>query len=89
MGPGWQPGKPRLGNYNEIPEPEKPPQLFDPQISYFAKGYVIVHFAMILVFYHELTLRNAVFTQFLITCSIVALLFSITSIGFILENRYD
>lgn len=86
-GPGWAPGKPRLGNYSDIPEPEKPAKLFDPQISYLAKAYVIVHFAMILFFYHELTLRNAVFTQYLVTCGVLAMLFSITCVGFILENR--
>lgn len=87
IGPGWQPGKPRLGNYDEIPEPEKPTVLFDPPISLFAKAYVIVHFAMVLVFYHELTLRNSQFTQFLVTIGVIALLFSITCIGFILEGR--
>ena len=86
-GPGWQPGKPRLGNYDEIPIPENPPVLFDPPISLFAKCYVIIHFAMILVFYHELTLRSTQFTQFLVTFGVIALLFSITCIGFLMEGR--
>lgn len=56
-------------------------------MNLLTKAYVIVHFALVIVFYHELTLRNAEFTQKIITTGVVALLTSITSIGFILEGR--
>lgn len=43
---------------------------------------------MILIFYHELTLRSTQFTQFLVLFGVISLLFSITCIGFIMEGRY-
>jgi alkylglycerol monooxygenase len=86
-GPGWSPGKPRLGHYEDIPKIEYPVVLWDPPMNLAEKGYVIWHFAITIVFYHELTLRHSSISQFTVTCGILALLYTITSLGFIMERR--
>ncbi|RWS31565.1 Alkylglycerol monooxygenase-like protein [Leptotrombidium deliense] len=88
MGPGWEPGKPRLGLISDIPKIEYPVVPWDPQIHLIEKVYVIWHFALTVIFYHELTLRHGSFSQFVVTCSILSLIYSITSLGFILEGRW-
>lgn len=52
------------------------------------KGYVLIHFSLVVLFYHELSMRNGVLNQFIVTIGIIVLLFSITSLGFILEGRW-
>jgi alkylglycerol monooxygenase len=86
-GPGWQPGTPRLGNYEDLPKVEQPVTYWDPPMHLLTKAYVILHFTLVIFFYHELTLRNATFTQSIITSGVIALLLSITSVGFMLEER--
>lgn len=53
------------------------------------KAYVLWHIPIVIVFYHELAVRHALLTQFTVTCAIIALLFSITSLGFVMEKRSD
>ncbi|XP_074599430.1 alkylglycerol monooxygenase isoform X3 [Brevipalpus obovatus] len=88
MGPGWEPGKPRLGLISDIPEIKHPVVYYDPKIPFLQKIYVIAHFALVLMFYNELNLRVSILTQFTITCGIIALLVSITSLGILLEGRW-
>ena len=52
------------------------------------KAYVLIHFALVVLFYHELSMRNGVLNQFIVTIGIIVLLFSISSLGFILESRW-
>lgn len=61
--------------------------LWDPPMNLLEKFYVLWHLPIVIVFYHELTLRHAALTQFTVTCAIISLLFSITSVGFIMEKR--
>lgn len=89
MGPGWSPGKPRLGLVSEIPEVHACTVTYwDPKMNLLEKAYVAWHIGIVIVFYHELTLRHTALNQFTVTCAIIALLYSITSIGFIMEKRY-
>ncbi|XP_053206897.1 alkylglycerol monooxygenase-like [Panonychus citri] len=88
MGPGWEPGKPRLGLISDLPEIKHPVKYWDPQIPLLQKIYVIAHFGLVLLFYNELNLRKHSLTQFTITCGIISLLTSITTVGFLLEGRW-
>ncbi|KAG9511096.1 Alkylglycerol monooxygenase [Fragariocoptes setiger] len=88
-GPGWQPKYDNwLGDYNDIPEIQRPVNVYNPVISLWQTTYVVVHFAAILLFYHELTMRQLQFCQTTITIGICGLIWSITSIGFLLEDRW-
>ena len=44
-GPGWSPGKPRLGLISDVPEPDSnaPKYSYDPYIPFWAKIYVAAH----------------------------------------------
>jgi len=52
------------------------------------KAYVLIHFPLIIFFYHELSMRNQVLGQFLVTIGVVCLILSIASLGFIMERRW-
>ncbi|CAG2177071.1 unnamed protein product, partial [Oppiella nova] len=86
-GPGWAPGKPRLGYLDDIPHIEQPVTYWNPKIHILQKIYTVWHFAVILIFYHELTQRYHELTQITVMFCIIALLVSITSVGFLLENK--
>lgn len=52
------------------------------------KAYVLIHFPLVVLFYHELTMRNGILNQVIVTIGIIVLLLSITSLGFIMEKRW-
>ena len=41
-GPGWAPGKPRLGDIKDIPEVSYPAKVYDPHISATLNAYIMV-----------------------------------------------
>ena len=50
-GPGWSPGKPRLGLISDVPEPDKnaPKYTYDPPTSPWIKLYIGLHGIMLLL----------------------------------------
>ncbi|MXQ83306.1 hypothetical protein E5288_WYG001378 [Bos mutus] len=60
-GPGWSPGKPRLGLIEEIPEVEGKEIPFSSSASQLLKIYVLVQFALMLAFYEETFADKAMF----------------------------
>lgn len=67
---------------------KRPVIVWDPVISFVDKVYVLIHFPLVVLFYHELTVRCNILNQTTVTMGIIVLLFSITSVGFILERRW-
>ena len=55
-GPGWAPGKPRLGILEEVPEayPSTPKYSYDPRVAYWKKFYALIHISIILLAFMEL-----------------------------------
>ncbi|XP_072033029.1 alkylglycerol monooxygenase-like [Amphiura filiformis] len=45
-GPGWEPGKPRLGNIEDIPDIKYPMPKYRTQIAGWCQVYVTIHFAL-------------------------------------------
>lgn len=86
-GPGWRPGLPRLGDPTTLPQIEKPVVEYDPQISSWQNAYVCVHFAILLLFYHELTMYQDSFSPMMLNLGVACLLVSITSIGYMIDNK--
>lgn len=86
-GPGWRPGLPRLGNPAELPKIVRPVNSYDPQISWLKNTYIIVHFGIVLMFYHELTLFQHQFSASILNIALVGLIASITTLGLILDNK--
>lgn len=62
--------------------------MWDPPLNLLEKGYTLLHFPLVVLFYHELTVRNGVLSQHVVTCGIVVLLASLTSLGFLIEKRW-
>ena len=55
-GPGWGPGKPRLGLIKEVPKPHPgaPKYSYNPFIPYWKKFYVMIHMSIIIVTFMQL-----------------------------------
>lgn len=87
-GPGWHPGTPRLGDVSQIPKIVHPVQPYDPKLTWWQNSYVVVHFGLILLFYHELTLSRNQFSIALINVGVISLIVSITTIGRMLDGRH-
>uniref|UniRef100_A0A672TLW1 Alkylglycerol monooxygenase n=1 Tax=Strigops habroptila TaxID=2489341 RepID=A0A672TLW1_STRHB len=59
-GPGWGPGKPRLGLPEEIPEIIGKEVPFNPSVLVYLNCYAVVHFAVIMDLYTELLATETV-----------------------------
>jgi alkylglycerol monooxygenase len=86
-GPGWRPGINRLGNIEDIPKLKQPIVPYDPPLSAWKKLYVVAHFGILLLFYHELTLHQKEFPVPVLNAGVLALLVSIISLGLILDGK--
>jgi alkylglycerol monooxygenase len=87
-GPGWEPGKSRLGNIEDIPELMDGNALkYDPYFPIFYKVYILVHFAIIILFHTQLMTTIHVLSQYKIYLTSVFIFASLTSFGFIMDNR--
>ncbi|WAR05989.1 ALKMO-like protein, partial [Mya arenaria] len=60
-GPGWLPGKPRLGNIEDIPKVESPVRKYDVRMPSWLSVYVFVHFMLFAGGYQELMARKTIF----------------------------
>ena len=58
-GPGWQPGTPRLGNLNAVPDPVNRPK-YDSKTSTIVDYYLVIHFIIVIYLHQTLTMQFAV-----------------------------
>lgn len=86
-GPGWRPGNQRLGSPHDLPKIIHPVQPYDPSISSWKKVYTLIHFGLLLFFYHELTLYQEEFRAIVMNIGVMSLLASITTLGLMLDNK--
>ncbi|XP_025146711.2 alkylglycerol monooxygenase isoform X3 [Bubalus bubalis] len=86
-GPGWSPGKPRLGLIEEIPEVEGKEVPFSSSASQLLKIYVVVQFALMLAFYEDTFADKAVLAQVTVLLRVCFIILTLTSIGFLLDQR--
>ncbi|XP_058969801.2 alkylglycerol monooxygenase-like [Pocillopora verrucosa] len=87
-GPGWTPGKPRLGDPADLPEIEYPIQRYDSSLSYWGNVYVLVHFAVTIVAYQLLIARRMLMNQLHVLGVISYFLFTISSVGALFDNKW-
>ncbi|KAH9498696.1 hypothetical protein Btru_004597 [Bulinus truncatus] len=50
-GPGWEPGKPWRGLYEDLPEVEQPVRKYNKDLKWWANVYVTLHFMLVIAFY--------------------------------------
>ncbi|KAB0376082.1 hypothetical protein FD755_012725 [Muntiacus reevesi] len=86
-GPGWGPGKPRLGLIEEIPEVEGKEVPFTSSASQLLKIYVLVQFTLMLAFYEETFADKAILSQVSLLLRVCFIILTLTSIGFLLDQR--
>uniref|UniRef100_G3QVW1 Alkylglycerol monooxygenase n=1 Tax=Gorilla gorilla gorilla TaxID=9595 RepID=G3QVW1_GORGO len=86
-GPGWGPGKPRLGLSEEIPEVTGKEVPFSSSSSRLLKIYTVVHFALMLAFYEETFADTAALSQVTLLLRVCFIILTLTSIGFLLDQR--
>uniref|UniRef100_A0A673K8V7 Alkylglycerol monooxygenase n=1 Tax=Sinocyclocheilus rhinocerous TaxID=307959 RepID=A0A673K8V7_9TELE len=82
-GPGWTPGKPRLGDIADIPQITGEEMPHDPAWSPAMQAYVLVQFMLLLDVYNNL-LMDQTLTALLLTAYV---LLSLTSLGFLIDQR--
>lgn len=88
-GPGWRPGLPRLGIPDELPPIIRPIDVYDPKISGWMNAYIVIHFSILLIIYHELTLAHDEFSPIIVNVGVIGLLGSLTCLGILLDNKHS
>ncbi|XP_069852259.1 alkylglycerol monooxygenase [Dipodomys merriami] len=86
-GPGWGPGKPRLGLHEDIPEVTGKEVPFSSSASQLLKIYAGVQFALMLAFYEETFENTAALSQVTLLLRVFFIILTLTTIGFILDQR--
>ncbi|KAL2307428.1 hypothetical protein Nmel_000392, partial [Mimus melanotis] len=86
-GPGWGPGKPRLGLPEEIPEITGKEVPFNPHVPAYLNCYALVHFAVIVDLYTELLASITILSQGTVLLRIGFIILSLVSFGLLMENK--
>ncbi|XP_004676792.1 PREDICTED: alkylglycerol monooxygenase isoform X1 [Condylura cristata] len=86
-GPGWGPGKPRLGLSEEIPEVTGKEVPFSSSASKLLQIYAVIQFVLMLVFYEETFTNRAALSQVTLLLRVCFIILTLTSIGFLLDQR--
>ncbi|XP_058038016.1 alkylglycerol monooxygenase isoform X1 [Ahaetulla prasina] len=86
-GPGWAPGKPRLGLIEEIPEVTGKEVPFNRKLPSYMSIYVIMHFALMMGFYVDLTTSKYTLSQVTLLMRVGYIVLTLTSIGFLMDQR--
>lgn len=86
-GPGWTPGNPRLGDPADIPEIEYPVEKYNTGLPLWGNIYIMVHGVVFLMAFQELTSKYMLLSEGNVLGSVLFLLFTITTIGFLIDNK--
>ncbi|XP_074051511.1 alkylglycerol monooxygenase-like isoform X3 [Macrotis lagotis] len=86
-GPGWSPGKPRLGLSEEIPEVTGKEVPYGTRVSGSLQLYVVVHFVLLLGFYEDTFADKGALSQVTLLLRSGYIMLTLTSIGFLMEER--
>nr|XP_042116629.1 alkylglycerol monooxygenase isoform X4 [Peromyscus maniculatus bairdii] len=85
-GPGWGPGKPRLGLSEEIPEVTGQEVPLSSAASQLLKMYTVLQFAVMLAFYEETFANAEVLSQVTLLLRVCSIILTLTSIGVLLDQ---
>ncbi|XP_069816709.1 alkylglycerol monooxygenase [Dendropsophus ebraccatus] len=86
-GPGWGPGKPRLGLPEELPTVTGDEKPYDPQLSGFLQIYGTIHFFLLLAVYQHMFEAKFILSQTVILVRILYILLTLTALGYLMEKR--
>nr|XP_042908282.1 alkylglycerol monooxygenase [Parasteatoda tepidariorum] len=85
-GPGWSPGKPWVGNIEDIPHPAPHFDKYDPQMPLLYKLYTMLHFVFILTTYMMMALNMSIISKVAISAIATFICIGCISLGFMLDN---
>lgn len=86
-GPGWEPGKPRLGDPNDIPDVSRPVEPYASKTSALCKFYVCAHFTLLILGYVRLNHLKGEMEAITLACGIGYITFSLAVMGAFLDGR--
>ncbi|XP_028985544.1 alkylglycerol monooxygenase isoform X2 [Betta splendens] len=86
-GPSWQPGKARLGDYENNPKVTGKEVPHYPIWPLHLQVYVVIHFLLVLFIYHDLFEHKMMLSQLTILGMTSYILLTLTSLGFIIDQR--
>uniref|UniRef100_UPI00398F46CB alkylglycerol monooxygenase n=1 Tax=Pristiophorus japonicus TaxID=55135 RepID=UPI00398F46CB len=86
-GPGWEPGKPRLGCPEDLPTVSGKEIPHNPQIPVWLQLYAMLHFIFILGVYMHIFTNTSALSEITILLGIGYVLLTLTSVGLMMENR--
>ena len=86
-GPGWEPGSPRLGFPNSIPEVQFPVTKYNNNISTFFNCYVIVHFMFLTLFFIEFSKILKFYPTIMLSVIVIFVIYNLTCFGWIFDAK--
>lgn len=86
-GPGWRPGKPRLGDHAGHPKITGKELPHNPSWPLPLQVYVIVHFLLVVRIYHDLFEDKMMLSQLTILGMAGYVLLTLTALGYIMDQR--
>ncbi|XP_022239626.1 alkylglycerol monooxygenase-like [Limulus polyphemus] len=87
-GPGWSPGKPRLGYIEDIPEVHVPQVKYDPPLPMWCIVYLNLHSYMLLIFFGDLAFQHKKLSQLIVIGGVMYCFITQVSFGAIMDNKY-
>lgn len=87
MGPGWSPGTQRLGNPEDIPAIQHPVKVYDVQIAPWKSAYVIVHFVLLILFFHHTAGHFEGWSHTQVWLGSLGLMASLGNLGSLLDDK--
>jgi len=86
-GPGWEPGKPRLGNPEDIPEVKQPVVIYSQKTPKLLSVYAIIHYLLFTPFYDQLMALRWQLVGEIVVFDIVFVLATLTCLGLLFDAR--
>ncbi|CAL8339857.1 unnamed protein product [Gadus morhua 'NCC'] len=83
-GPSWKPGKPRLGDHEQVPHLTGKEVPLDRQLSLAARLYLVIHFLLVLGLYFKVKTMQS---QLTVLAMIGYMLLTFTSLGHLMDRR--
>ncbi|MFT7805325.1 alkylglycerol monooxygenase [Arapaima gigas] len=88
-GPSWEPGKPRLGCHSDLPAVTGKEVPHNPEWSVTLQTYVTLQFLLLLAVYDDMFAAKALLSPVLLLLMTVYVIFTLTTLGFIIEKRSE
>ncbi|XP_074652824.1 alkylglycerol monooxygenase-like [Tubulanus polymorphus] len=86
-GPGWEPGKPRLGYKDDIPDISAPQPRYDPQLPTWCGVYILLHTGLLVFGYLWLLNISEILQQVLVIAGVLYILLALSTFGWICDHR--